>query len=140
MTYLPKDVFKPLPIFDDEGFWKHCAERDLRFQACADCGALRHPPTPICWSCQSTRTTWKPAPEHGVVFTYTVVHHAADERISQAVPYVVALIEFPDFGPVKLISNVICKPDEIHVGMSVTLFWEEGDEGLSLPRFKPTGP
>lgn len=138
MTYLPKEGFSPVPNFEDQDFWKSCSQRELRFQACADCGSLRHPPTPICWNCQSTRTTWKQAPEQGSIFTYTVVHHSADERISKAVPYVVALIEFPEFGPVKLVSNVMADPATIKIGMSVTLVWEEGAEGTYLPRFTPS--
>lgn len=137
MAYLPQEYFKPLPIQDDEQFWKYCSQHELRFQACADCGALRHPPTPICWSCQSVRTTWKKAPETGTVFTYTIVHHAADERIAQNTPYVVALIVFPDFQPIKFISNVVCAPEKMHVGMAVTLFWDDGHDGTDLPRFRP---
>jgi len=137
MSYLPKDAFAPHPISEDQEFWQYCAQHDLRFQACADCGELRHPPTPMCGNCQSTATEWKAAPQQGVVFTYTVIHHAADERITVALPYIVALIKFPNFGPVKLVSNVICRPDEIRVGMPVRLVWEDGANGIDLPRFVP---
>ena len=137
MSYLPGDAFYPIPIFEDREFWEYCAKQELRFQACAECGSLRHPPTPVCGNCTSTATEWKLAPTRAEVFTYTIVHHAADDRISPALPYVVAVLEFPDFGPVKLVPNIIAEPSEVHIGMAVDLIWEAAGDGLFLPRFTP---
>lgn len=136
MPYLPAS-FAPDPVFDDGEFWNCCARKELRFQACADCGELRHPPTPVCGHCHSTRTEWREAPPRAEIFTYTIIHHPADERIGGNLPYVVALLKFPGFGPVKLVSNVIADPARIHVGMQVELAWEAVEGGMFLPRFIP---
>lgn len=137
MTYLPGDAFHPAPIFEDREFWEHCANKRLCFQACASCGTLRHPPTPVCPVCHSSGTVWREAPPLAQIFTYTIIHHAADERIRASLPYVVAVLEFPGFGPVKLVSNIVAPPESVHIGMMVRLFWEEAAGGMFLPRFRP---
>lgn len=137
MTYLPGDVFCPTPIFEDREFWQYCARKELRFQACGECGVLRHPPTPICPECHSTKVDWRLAPSTANLFTYTIVHHAADDRIAASLPYVVGLVEFPDFGPVKLVTNLIVDPAEVRVGMTVELIWEPAGEDMFLPRYVP---
>lgn len=139
MTYLPGDAFLPVPIFEDRDFWAHCAKKELRFQTCGACGMSRHPPTPVCGVCLSTTVEWKLAPTQATVFSYTIVHHAADDRIKTALPYVVVVLEFPEFGPVKLVSNVIADPSLIHIGMPVDLIWEAADHDMFLPRFVPAG-
>lgn len=83
------------PTWSYRDFWAHCNQRSLRFQGCADCGKLRHPPTPMCPHCQSTRVKWVEAPDTGTLFTYTVIHHAAHPAVKDQLPYVVAVIEFP---------------------------------------------
>lgn len=140
MTYLPGDAFYPVPIFEDREFWEYCSKKELRFQACGECGTLRHPPTPVCGTCTSTVVEWKLAPGRATIFSYTIIHHAADDRIKAALPYAVVVLEFPDFGPVKLVSNLIAGLERIHIGMQVDLIWEAAGEGLFLPRYLPTIP
>lgn len=140
MAYFSEEMPKPAPNIDDEGFWRSCNERQLRFQGCVDCGAVRHPPTPICGSCLSTQTTWVDAPNVGEVFTFTVVWHASHPAVAQNLPYVVAVVEFPALPGVRLVSNVTdCDATEVCIGMQVALWWDEVSPGVLVPRFRPTG-
>jgi uncharacterized OB-fold protein len=51
-------------------------------------------------------------------------------------PYTVALIELAE--GVRVMSNVTgCPPDEVTVGMPVTLTWEALSDGRNLPQFEP---
>ena len=51
-------------------------------------------------------------------------------------PYVVALIELAE--GVCVMSNVTeAPPDEVTVGMPVTLTWEALSDGRNLPQFQP---
>lgn len=137
MTYLPGDTFFPSPDNDDREFWQNCKNRKLTFQACADCFQLRHPPTPICGNCYSTKVVWRQAPEQAEIFSYTIVSHPAHEAIDKFVPYVVAVVSFENFGPVKLVTNVLAKPERVEIGMKLKLHWEESSDGIFLPRFIP---
>lgn len=136
MAYFPTEMPGVEPNMDDAGFWDGCTEKKLRFQCCGACGMLRHPPTPICHSCQSTNVRWEDAPEQAVVYTYTIVHHASHSAVSENLPYVVALVEFPALPGVRLVTNITdLPPTEVHIGMRVKLWWDDIGDGMFIPRF-----
>ena len=144
MAYFPADMPEPVPTMDDAAFWDHCAERQLLFQSCAACEQPRHPPTPICWRCGSTRLQWVEAPEHATVFTFTVVHHPSHPAVIGHLPYVVAVVDFPQLAQVRLVTNVTdVAPAQVRVGLSVRLWWDrlaDADAAarpMYLPRFRP---
>lgn len=146
MAYFPNEMPAPEPSMDDAGFWACCAGRSLRFQACADCGQVRHPPTPICSGCHSTRVKWIEAPAEASVYSFTVVHHASHPAVSARLPYVVAVVEFDGLPGVRFVTNVTdVEPNKVHIGMLVRVWWdrlEHGDEKaqpMFIPRFRPGG-
>lgn len=111
--------------------------RQLCFQQCAACGTFRHPPGGRCPSCHSTSARWIEAPSIGHVYSYTVVHHPGHPAAAAAVPYNVVLVEYPECGGVRLVSNVVdAGPGELAVGSSVELVWDEGSNGRHLPRYR----
>ena len=137
MPYMPTELPAPNPTMDERPFWENCAKQRLTFQRCADCGHYRHPPTPVCGKCRSTRCEWGDAPEMGEVFTYTVVHHPSHEAVKPELAYNIAVVAFPELNGVRLVSNVIdAGPDDMRVGMKVRLVWEEHTAGVFLPRFR----
>lgn len=139
MAYFPDTMPKPVPTMDDAGFWASCRERRLRFQACAECGTPRHPPTPVCPVCRSLKITWIEAPADAEVFTYTVVHHASHPAVKERLPYVGAVIVFPALPGVRLVSNVTdCDPASVRIGLPVEVWWDDVGEGQTVPRFKPS--
>lgn len=138
MALFPETMPRPEPDMDDAPFWQACAERRLQFQACGDCGLLRHPPAPICGGCHSTAVTWVAAPATAEVFSYTVVHHPSHQAVAERVPYVVGLVTFPELPGVKLVTNITdTDPAAVHVGMALTLWWDDIGDGMHLPRFRP---
>jgi uncharacterized OB-fold protein len=136
MAYLSARLPMPDPAPEARPFWEYCRQKRLMFQRCGDCGQAVHPPSARCPACQSANRTWVAAPGGARVFTYTVIHHAADDSVAEAVPYNVVVVEFPDLAGVRLVSNVIdAAPDQLRVGMALRLVWEEGPNGQWLPRF-----
>lgn len=133
MAYLPES-FAPEPNFEDEPFWDFCRKQELRFQRCVDCEMARHPPSPICPACHSTQSYWASAPDEGTIFTYTIIHHPADNRIGASIPYVVALVKFDGFDEVKLVTNIV-SDGPVAIGQSVKLVWDAVDGDMYLPRF-----
>ena len=137
MAYLPDDLPGPEPTIDDRPFWDACRMRELRFQRCTDCGRFRHPPAPVCARCGSRRSDWVRAADEAELFSFTVVHHAADDAVAASVPYNVAIVLFPSFDGVRLVSNVVdCAADELRIGMRLSLVWEVAGNGVPLPRFR----
>ncbi len=128
-------------LLEHRAFWRHCADGELRFQRCGDCGTWRHPPGPLCPACRSSNARWDVAPEGPELFSYTVVHHAATPALKEALPYNVAIVAFPAPGPLRLISCVIdARPDELTIGMPLALAWARSADGQALPVFSKRGP
>lgn len=138
MSYFPADMPRPEPDMDDKAFWESCAEKRLCFQGCADCGTLRHPPTPICYVCHSVNVKMVEAPEEAEVFTYNVIRHASHAAVTGSLPYIGAVVEFAGMPGVRLITNVTdIDPAEMKIGMRVRLWWDDIGENMALPRFRP---
>ncbi len=136
-AYLPGAIPGPQPNVDDQAFWHYCQQRELRFQRCGSCGRFRHPPAPVCAHCRSFTSEWIPAPEQGVVFSFTIVHHPAHPAMAESVPYNIVIVAFPECGHARLVSNLIdAVPEEIRIGMEVVLTWETAGNGMLVPRFK----
>ncbi len=127
----------PDPVIDDRPFWAHCRQKELRFQQCADCGAFRHPPRPGCPRCKSFDSRWTQARDEAELFSFTVVNYAAHAALKELLPYNVAVVIFPSFDNVRLVSNVVdCAPQALRIGMELALVWQEARNGIFLPRFR----
>jgi uncharacterized OB-fold protein len=128
----------PDPTIDDKPFWDYCQAKELRFQRCSACDRFRAPPQPACPHCQSFDCSWVEAKDEAELFSYTVVHYKGHPAIAPALPYNVAVVLFPSFDNVRLISNVVgVGNDALRIGMKLQLVWEEAGNGIPLPRFTP---
>jgi uncharacterized OB-fold protein len=138
MSMFPADMPRPEPDMDDKDFWASCADGKLCFQGCAECGKLRHPPTPICWNCHSVEVNWVEAPAEAELYTYNVVHHPSHPAVTEAVPYIGALVDFPSLPGVRLVTNLVdVDPADVSIGMPVTLVWDDIGDGMNIYRFTP---
>jgi len=135
--YLSAAVPFPEPRNQDErSFWAHCAQKRLAFRRCTSCGHTQNPPLPLCPRCQSTDYEWINAPDHAELYTYTVVHHVIHGSVSESVPYIVAVVMFPELGGLRFVTNLVdVRHDEMVIGMRVSLVWEAFKDGVYLPRF-----
>jgi uncharacterized OB-fold protein/acyl dehydratase len=120
----------------DNGWWWEAVDRgELLIQKCKACGALRHPPRPMCPECQSIEWETAPCAGQGSVHSYVVMHHPPMPGYD--FPVAIALIDL-DEGT-RLVANVVdCPFEEIHIGMKVEASIEE-QGGVKLPVFRRTG-
>jgi len=57
------------------------------------------------------------------------------------VPFNITVVHLDEADDVRLVSNVIdAAPDEMAVGLRVTLAWDEIENGMFLPRFRKAAP
>ncbi|MDX1384706.1 MAG: MaoC family dehydratase N-terminal domain-containing protein, partial [Thermoanaerobaculia bacterium] len=64
------------PKGHDNAWWWDIVDRgELPIQKCNVCGALHHPPRPMCGTCQSTDLGHVVASGRGEVYSYVVMHH-----------------------------------------------------------------
>lgn len=145
MTDFPTDMPAPVPNIDDAPFWAAAAQRRLVLQRCRSCGTHRHPPSPMCPTCQATGSDWSDVPARGELFSYTVTHVAPLPALHAHTPYVVALVRFPGFNDVRLVTNIVgSSPEQLQIGADVELVWELLGTEAYVPRFRivmgePTG-
>lgn len=115
---------------DLQTFWDGTRGQRLLLPRCTSCGTVFWHPRTTCPSCLSEALEWDAASGEGTVHAVTVNHRPEH--------YAVALIDLAE-GP-RLMSNVVgIEPDEVTVGMPVTLTWEALSDGRHLWLFEPRG-
>jgi uncharacterized OB-fold protein len=129
---------KPVPRVDEEskGYWEACRRHELYVQECRTCGTRRFYPRALCPRCLSDDTEWLRAAGSGTVYTFTVTHQNQSPAFRGEVPYVLAWVEL-DEG-VRLLTNVVeCAPAAVHIGMRVEVVFEDVNDEIAIPRFRP---
>jgi uncharacterized protein len=117
-------------------FWNATRNRELVLPWCPACERAMWYPRDVCPACLESTIEWRPASGTGVVYASAVHHLPGPGRQPSDLPYVVALIDLPE--GVRMMSNVVNgPPDDVHVGMAVTLTWRPLDDGRNVPLFEP---
>jgi acetyl-CoA acetyltransferase/uncharacterized OB-fold protein len=130
---------RPLPVVDDQSrpFWEAGRDGVLRFSVCRACGALLHPPTPVCRYCRSDDIGVRDVSGRGVVAGVTVNHHPWDPRFPP--PFIIATVAIEEDPRARVVTNLIdIEPDDARVGMRVQARFEQRDD-VWIPLFAPTG-
>jgi acetyl-CoA acetyltransferase/uncharacterized OB-fold protein len=121
----------------NRAFWTSGEDGVLRIDGCADCGALVHPPVPVCQVCRSTNRTQVPVSGRATVIGFTVNHHAWLPGFDP--PYVIANVALDEDIDVRLTTNIVeCEPEDVRVGQRVEVRFEQ-HEDVWLPLFAPNG-
>ena len=131
---------RPLPKLNelDTGeFWQATANKEFRYQQCANCDTIVWHPRAHCTGCVDGDLRWKVSAGKGTIYSFSVVRLSYHPFFRTKVPYAVADVDL-DEGP-RFLTNVTGINDpltDVHVGQSVELAWEEHDE-LSIPLVRP---
>ena len=95
------------------------------------------PPTPFCPRCRSQHLTWVQVSGEGILYSHSVVSRATLAEMEDSIPYVTAVVELPDAGGIRLITNIVETPiDRIRIGAEVIVVFDDLPDGVSIPRFK----
>ena len=127
---------RPRPALTlDNKFWFDAAkEHTLLIQRCASCKVLRHPPRPRCDTCGSYEWDTVEASGRGTVYSFVVMHYPQVPAFDYPLP--IGLIELEE--GTRLVADLVgVERDDIKVGMAVEVEWQDHDDDLSLPAFRP---
>ena len=125
----------PAVDWETRAYWEGCARGELVLQRCQDCGSVQHRPRALCVSCLSSEIEHFVASGRGTVHTYTITHQNQLPPFRDACPYVLAYVDLQE-GP-RLLTNIVgCAPDEVRIGMPVSVEFIETGE-FAVPRFRP---
>ena len=128
-------TIRPQITPDTAFFWAGTAAGELRIQRCSRCGALRHPPGPMCPSCgEASDGGYVVAAGTGEVYSYVVHHHPPVP--GKKLPLVVALVQLPE--GVRMVGEMPgADPDLVRIGLPVRATFVRVDDDLTLPAWRP---
>ena len=127
------DVLRPVVTPDTAFFWQGTARHELRIQRCGGCGALRHPPGPMCPACGATRPEYDIAAGTGEVYSYVVHHHPPVP--GRPLPIVIALVQLTE--GVRMVGELLgVGPERVRIGLPVRVTFVEVDGELTLPAWR----
>ena len=120
---------------DNAYFWEGVDAGELRIQRCEGCGALRHPPRPMCDRCGSTQVGHVVASGRGRVHSYVVHHHPPLPGVET--PHPVLLVDLEE--GVRLVAEAAAgiEADDFAIGREVVLEFKALDDELTVPAFRP---
>lgn len=133
---------KPLPEITpvNQPFWDGAKAGKLMMQRCKHCESWVFCPRPICVECNSDDLEWVTMSGKGTVFSFTIIREVVGHALrgfAPDIPYVTAWIDL-DEGP-RFCSNVTgCSIESVSIGMRVEVVFEAAEEGIVLPKFKPS--
>ena len=121
---------------DTQFFWDGLKEHRLLIQRCTSCATLRHPPRPMCPSCNALEWNTVEASGRGTLVSFVLPRHPPMPFMEDG--YIVALVELEE--GTRLISNLCdVASEDAAIGMPVEVFYAEFDGGLVLHQFRPAG-
>lgn len=128
----------PRPYQDTAEYW--AAAKDHRFvlQKCRSCGAHQFYPRGVCSHCMSSDLDWVAPSGKGTVHSFTVNHRAPHPGFKGKTPFVLALVDLAE-GPRMMTNIVDCDPESVVIGMAVEVCFEDVNDDVTLPMFRPAG-
>jgi uncharacterized protein len=132
---------KPLPSPTPETapYWEGARAHELRIQFCTECNQYFFYPRIFCPKCLSDAVEWRAVSGKGTLVTYVLSARPAP-GFEEELPYAVAIVKL-DEGP-HLMTNIVgteIKPENLPAGMAVEVDFEDINDEISLPKFKPAG-
>ena len=115
-------------------------EKRLLINRCQDCGQYFQPPWPSCPNCWSDNVEPTEVNGNGVVHTFVILHTGAlwgVEGVDYVKGHPLAVIQLEEQEGLRVTGPIVgCAPENIRIGMPVTLTWIER-EGAPVPAFQP---
>ena len=131
---------KPLPTPSPETrpYWDGCKNHELWLPFCPSCQSFFFYPRDFCPRCFSWDVEWRRVSGRGKVYTFAIHYRPWHPGWAAEIPYVTALVELEE-GP-RLYTNLIDvdpDPRKIRCDMPVEVVFEDINEEITLPKFRP---
>jgi uncharacterized OB-fold protein len=126
-------VLRPQINRDTAFFWEGTRAGELRVQKCAACGALRHPPGPMCPHCHATARTYVVSEGRGTIYSYAVHHHPPIP--GRELPILLVLVQLDD--GVRMVGELLdATADLLEIGAAVEISMSRVDDDLTIPAWR----
>ena len=131
-------ITPPVPQPESDFYWEKCKAHELWLRHCKSCDRTYFYPRDICPDCFSRDTDWVQSNGRGRLHAFAIVHREPAPAFRPAVPYVAAIVELE--GGARMPTNLVQvapDPSAITCGMAVEVVFEDLDDKISLPKFRP---
>jgi uncharacterized protein len=131
------EIKKQLPLVTEsnKAFWEAARRHELVAYKCLNCGALLEQEI-NCIACDSPGGEWVKLSGRGEVFAFCVYRQPFHPAWEKNIPYNVAYVKLTE-GPLLMTNIVGCENKDIYIGMPVEVVFEDINENIALPKFKP---
>jgi len=126
----------PYPSPETQPFWDGCKRHELMLPYCGSCQKHFFYPRQFCPDCFSWDIEWRKASGRGRLHTFAIQFRA--QMPGFKIPYVTAVVEL-DEGP-RMMTNLVGVeplPENIKCDIPVEVVWEDLNDEITLPLFKP---
>jgi uncharacterized protein len=110
--YLPEGL--PTPRAQRTGldaeFWAATKRHELVIQQCNSCKTFQWGPEFLCHKCLSFDMGWAKVSGRGRLYSWVRCWNPVHPALKEACPYIVAVIELPDGGNVRMVGNLLGDP------------------------------
>jgi uncharacterized protein len=113
-------------------YWAAARQGVILLQRCVSCGAVLHPPAPVCPGGVGHELEWFEASGLGRLASFTSVVHAAHPAVADRLPYLIALVEL-DEGPRIICNLALHEAVEPEPGARVVFRLGPTAGGIELP-------
>ena len=130
-TYLPPGLPVPVAARDglDSKYWDGLKQHELWVQRCNACQAYQWGPEWMCSSCQSLDVGWAQVEPRGRIFSWERAWHPVHPALASRLPYLVALVELPHAGNIRMIGNLLGDPlQQVVIGSEVEGVFEDHED------------
>ena len=112
--YLPEGLPSPRAQRTglDTEFWAATKRHELVVQRCNSCKAFQWGPELLCYACRSFDMGWHKVSGRGKLFSWVRCWNPVHPALKDACPYIVAVIELPDAGNVRMVGNLLGDPTQ----------------------------
>ena len=131
-------ITPPVPQPESDFYWEKCKEHELWLRHCKTCDDIYFYPRDISPCCFSRDTDWVQSSGRGVLHAFAIVHRGPIPAFRDRAPYVVAMVELE--GGARMPTNLVDvdpDPSVIKIGMAVEVVFDDLDDKISLPKFRP---
>lgn len=110
--YLPEGLPAPRAARTgvDKEFWDATKRHELVVQNCNACNTFQWGPELICHKCHSADMGWQKVSGRGRLYSWVRTWNPTHPALKEACPYIVALVELPDAGNVRMVGNLLGDP------------------------------
>jgi len=112
--YLPEGLPSPRAQRTglDKEYWEGTKRHELMVQRCNGCGAFQWGPEMICHQCHSFDLGWHKVSGRGKLYSWIRTWNPVHPALREACPYIVAVVQLPDAGNVRMVGNLIGDPKQ----------------------------